>query len=285
VRFLGVDLAWKDGNPSGVALLEGPCFPLRLREVPHTLPRHGAVRDWIARHVAHRRASVGIDAPLLGLGGGRRGGDNEVSSRFGRFHASTHSPPRYPGLDTFARALLADYALDSFGPAWRPTSRRPAMREVYPNALQVLLFGLESPPGLTIVKYKRQRFSGKRAWVERGLRPFIARCAEAMGGRYLVRREAAWQALLAARPRLSMSGAELKDIEDRWDAVLCALGAALEFFKPGSMRFYPDGPEAWRGGYILAPVLPIRYQHESLTCNGTRAGPARLAPKSRRTTS
>jgi len=257
VRFLGVDLAWKDGNPSGVALLGGQRFPLHLGEVPHTLPRHGTVLDWIARHVAHHRASVGIDAPLLGLGGGRRGGDNEVSSAFGRFHASTHSPPRYPGLDAFTRALLAGYSLESFGPGWRPASRRPAIREVYPNALQVLLFGLDSMPGLTIVKYKQQRFSGKRAWVERGLRPFIARCAETMGRRYLVTRGAAWQALLSARPQTSMSSAELKDIEDRWDAVLCAVGAALEFLEPGSMRFYPAGPEAWRGGYILAPTLPI----------------------------
>ena len=259
MRFLGVDLAWKDGNPSGIALLGGQRFPLHLCEMPHTLPRHDAVLDWIARHVAHHRASVGIDAPLLGLGGGRRGGDNEVSSAFGRFHASTHSPPRYPGLAAFTRALLAAYALDSFGPGWRPASRRPAIREVYPNALQVFLFGLDRMPGLTIAKYKQQRFSGKRAWVERGLRPFIARCAEAIGGRYVVTRDAAWPALLAARPQTSMSGAELKDIEDRWDAVLCAVGAALEFLEPGSMRFYPAGPEAWRRGYILAPVLPIKH--------------------------
>ena len=39
MRFLGVDLAWKDGNPSGVALLAGQRFPLRLREIPHSLGR------------------------------------------------------------------------------------------------------------------------------------------------------------------------------------------------------------------------------------------------------
>jgi predicted RNase H-like nuclease len=53
-----------------------------------------------------------------------------------------------------------------------------------------------------------------------------------------------------------MSGAELKSIEDRWDAVLCALAVAFESLAPGSMRFYPDGPVAWRRGYILAPALP-----------------------------
>jgi predicted RNase H-like nuclease len=257
VRFLGVDLAWKDGNGSGVACLEGARFPLALREAPRTLASHRAVLTWIARRVARRRAAIGIDAPLLGLGGGRRGGDNEVASVFGRFHASTHSPPRYPGLDAFTRALLGDYALDSFGPAWRPALGCPAIREVYPNALQVLLFGLAERPGLTIVKYKRQRFAGKRAWVERGLRVFITRCAEAIGGRYVAAGAPGWQALLAARPRASMSSAELKDIEDRWDAVLCALCAALECCAPGSMRFYPDAPEVWRRGYILAPVFPI----------------------------
>jgi predicted RNase H-like nuclease len=258
VRFLGVDLAWKDGNPSGVALLGGQRFPLHLREAPHTLPRHADILDWIARHVAHHRASVGIDAPLLGLGHGRRGGDNEVSSAFGRFHASTHSPPSYPGLSVFTRALLADYALDSFGPRWKPARRRPAIREVYPNALQVLLFGLDGPQGLTIVKYKQRRFGHKGAWAERGLRPFGERCAETLGGRYVVTRDPVWQALVAERPRASLSGADLKGIEDRWDAVLCALGAALEFFEPGSMRFYPDGALAWRRGYILAPALPTR---------------------------
>lgn len=256
MRFLGVDLAWKDGNPSGVALLGGQRFPLHLREAPHALSRHADVLRWMARHVAHHRASVGIDAPLLGLGHGRRGGDNEVSSAFGRFHASTHSPPGYPGLRTFTRALLADYALDSFGPRWKPARRRPAIREVYPNALQVLLFGLDGRQGLTIVKYKQRRFGHKGAWAERGLRPFVERCAETIGGRYVVTRDPTWQTLVAERPHAAMSGAALKSIEDRWDAVLCAVGAALEFFEPGSMRFYPDGALAWRRGYILAPVLP-----------------------------
>jgi predicted RNase H-like nuclease len=84
----------------------------------------------------------------------------------------------------------------------------------------------------------------------------VERCAKTIGARFVVTRDPAWQALVADRPRASMSGADLKRIEDRWDAVLCALGAALEFFEPGSMRFYPEGPSAWRRGYILAPVLP-----------------------------
>ncbi len=256
MRFLGVDLAWKDGNPSGVALMDGQRFPLHLRETPHTLGRHVDVLGWIAKHVARHRASVAIDAPLLGLGTGRRLCDNEISRRFGRFHASTHSPPCYPGLDAFIAALLSAYPLESFGPGWQPRSASPAIREIYPNALQVLLFTLDRSPGLTIVKYKQRHFGARRRWVERGLRPFTERCATALGGRYVVTGDTAWRALIALRPSASMSGGELKSIEDRWDAILCAVGTALEFFEKPSMRFYPDGAEAWRSGYILAPALP-----------------------------
>ena len=61
MKFLGVDLAWKDGNPSGVALLAGAGFPLHLHEMPHTHGRHHDVLEWIDRHVARHQASVGIE--------------------------------------------------------------------------------------------------------------------------------------------------------------------------------------------------------------------------------
>lgn len=259
MRFLGVDLAWKDGNPSGVALLGGQRFPLHLREVPQTLPGHRAVLLWIARHVAHHRAAVGVDAPLLGLGrGGRRGCDNEISRRFGRFHASTHSPPRAPALGRLARRLVRAYGLEALGPGFEPRSGRPAVREVYPNALQVRLFALDRARGMKILKYKQRKFADTRRWAAEGLRPFVERCAEATGGRYLVTSDPAWAALVQDRPRPGMSGRELKSIEDRWDALLCALAVALEFFEPGSMRFYPGEPGRWRRGYILAPALADR---------------------------
>jgi hypothetical protein len=127
--------------------------------------------------------------PLLGPRAARR--RQQLSSALDAPRV-THSPPSYPGLAAFTRALLADYALDSFGPGWPPTSRCPVIREVYPNALQVLLFGLDRRPGLTIIKYKQRRFAQKRAWVERGLGPFVERCVETIGGRYVVTSDPAW---------------------------------------------------------------------------------------------
>jgi predicted RNase H-like nuclease len=254
VRFLGVDLAWKDGNPSGVALLGGQRFPLHLREAPHALRRHADVLRWIARHVANHRASVGIDAPLLGLGHGRRACENEVSRNFGCFDASTHSSPSYPGLEEFARELTASHGIDAMGPDVEPSAGRPVIREVYPNAFQVLLFDLKH--GMKTVKYKKRRFGPNARWASEGLGPFVRLAVRVIGGRYVVNSDPAWLALVAEEPRPGMSGAQLKSIEDRWDAVLCAVAVAFESLAPGSMRFYPDGALAWRRGYILAPVLP-----------------------------
>lgn len=254
MRFLGVDLAWKDGNPSGVALLGGRRFPLHLREIPHTLPHHADVLNWIARHVARHRASVGIDAPLLGLGRGRRECENEITRNFGSFHASTHSTPRYPGLAEFARELTTSHGIDAMGPEAEPAAGRPAIREVYPNALQVLLFDLKR--GMKILKYKKRKFGPNARWASKGLGPFVRRTAHVIGGRYVVNSDPAWLTLVAEEPKTEMSESQLKSIEDRWDALLCAVAVALESLAPGSMRFYPDDGSAWRRGYILAPTLP-----------------------------
>lgn len=256
MRFLGVDLAWKDGNPSGLVLLGGQKFPLHLRETPMTLNSHAEVLGWVRRHAAHHRAAAGIDAPLLGLSDPplRRGCDNEISRAFGRFQASTHSPSVAPDLFRFGACLKREYGMACFAPDWQPSSARPAIREVYPHALQVLLFGLEEKPGAKILKYKRKHFRGKRDWAEQGLAPFIAAVRRAVEGQWVVPSGKHWESLVAMAPDPELGAAALKGIEDRWDALLCALAVALEFYAKGAMRAYPESAD-WRRGYVIAPRL------------------------------
>jgi predicted RNase H-like nuclease len=259
VRFLGVDLAWKDGNPSGVALLGGEGFPLRLEEIPHTLSSHRAVLEWMAHHVATHPAAVGIDAPLLGLDTvGHRVAEREIAARFQRYDAPAYPPPKDPDLRSFVGSLHRYWPSEACGPAHVPTSGKPAIREVYPNALQVGLFRLDEIANSKILKYKRKkkRFTGKADWAERGLKPFISRCSQAVFDRDLITNDSTWEVFVEDAPNASKTAAQLKSVEDRWDALLCALAVALEFLEQGSMRFYPDGAEAWRSGYILAPALP-----------------------------
>jgi predicted RNase H-like nuclease len=257
-RFLGVDLAWRGGNPSGVVALAGRVFPLSLSDAG-VMPDHAATLAWIAAQARARRTAVGIDAPLLGLDNprGRRACDNLISSDFGRFHASTHSLPSAPDLARFTKSLRRRYDRTSLDPHVPPALGRPAIREVYPNALQVLLFGLDRR-GATIVPYKRRRFGGRNGpWASQGLRPFIKRCRQVLEAGYVDRRAPGWQSLVALVPQETMPTAELKAIEDRWDAVLCAVAVALEHLRPGTMRAYTGaGRAAWRSGYILAPALP-----------------------------
>jgi predicted RNase H-like nuclease len=124
---------------------------------------------------------------------------------------------------------------------------------VYPNALQVGLFDLRR--GERIGKYKRRRFGSHRQWVAEGLGPFVQACARVVGDRYVVP-DVEWRRFVAAVPEGSMRGPELKAIEDRWDALLCALAVALEVFDPGRMVLYPR--EDWTRGAILAPAPGVR---------------------------
>jgi predicted RNase H-like nuclease len=263
VRFLGVDLAWKEENPSGVVVLEGPRFPLRLAEGPGTLPNHAAVLEWLVGWLdppGPRLATVvGIDAPLLGLGAarGRRACDDAISSAFGRFGAPVHSFSAFrPMLERFVRRLRARCRGVDLGPGCPVRAGRPGVREVYPNALQVRLFDLDQEPGRTKHTYKRHKFRSKREWVECGLGPFVEKCVAVVEARRYVARDTFWRALVRARPRVDDAGRALKALEDRWDALLCALAVALEQLEPGAMRAYTgSAPGSWGHGYILAPVL------------------------------
>lgn len=264
MRFLGIDLAWKAANPSGVVALEGPRFPLRLVDGPITLSTHAAVLDWLAEQLKRpgRRTAtaVGIDAPLLGLGDGRRRPcDDEISRRFGRFAASVHSPSAFLApLQGFVDQLAARCASADLRPGARATPDRPAIREVYPNALQVRLFDLDRPPGRKKHVYKRRKFASKREWVDRGLGPFIGKCAAVVATRRYIERDDAWRAFLRERPRGDAPERALKALEDRWDAVLCALAVALEHLTRDAMHAYTGcEPDAWRRGYILAPTLRV----------------------------
>ena len=233
MRFLGVDLAWKDGNPSGVVLLGGQSFPLHLRETPQCLTEHAGVLDWITHHVRQHRAAVGIDAPLLGLDTtGHRGAERAIGDAFQRFDAPAFHPPKDPELRRFVEKLQERCPLEAFGPHHKPKSGSPAIREVYPNAFQVGLFRLDVTGERTIVKYKRKNghFRAKADWVENGLTPFIARCARTLMDRHLIVDDSSWQAFAADAPDAGKTIRALKSIEDRWDALMCALAVACEFF-------------------------------------------------------
>jgi predicted RNase H-like nuclease len=159
-------------------------------------------------------------------------------------------------LQRFVGELESRCPRADFCPEAPATPGRPAIREVYPNALQVRLFDLDRPPVRKKHVYKRQKFGSKRKWVARGLGPFVEKCAATVESRRYVAQDRIWKTLVRERPRAAETGPALKALEDRWDALLCAIAVALDQLQRGTMHAY-TGPEpgSWREGYILAPVL------------------------------
>ena len=166
-------------------------------------------------------------------------------------------------LQRFVGELESRCPRADFCPEAPATPGRPAIREVYPNALQVRLFDLDRPPVRKKHVYKRQKFGSKRERVARGLGPFVV---EVRGGGRVASLRRAGPDLEDARARAAEAaetGPALKALEDRWDALLWPRRRARAFQR-GTMHAY-TGPEpgSWRR-YILAPVLrPVdRSTHE-----------------------
>src|SRR5688572_885660 len=64
MRFVGVDLAWSDRNPTGLAVLEGDEHGATLASPPVTVKGVGAVADAIGSAAGDGPAFVAVDAPL-----------------------------------------------------------------------------------------------------------------------------------------------------------------------------------------------------------------------------
>ncbi|MEK1930296.1 MAG: DUF429 domain-containing protein [Pararhizobium sp.] len=269
---LGIDAAWTEREPSGVAVIADDGSGWRLIDVTASYaaflkPELGA--DPITRHrgsipvaaALHEVASAKVGAPIdlvaidmpLSLTPiiGRRTSDNLISTTYGARHASTHTPSvTRPGK-------LSDQLRIDFGRIGYPLAvsetEGPALIEVYPHpALIELAVAERSLP------YKASKVG--KYW------PEVAPSA---------RREnllEVWNqiaALLDSRiqgvagalqlPSVTARRYEMKAFEDSLDAVICAwVGACL---LDGRARAYGDEESA-----IWVPRL--------LACE-THAAPAR----------
>lgn len=225
MMFVGVDLAWGERNPSGLAMLrwqEG-C----LQEVVPARRLH--TDEQICHAIAEQHLGevlvIAIDAPLVVPNWtGERPVEGEMRRRFARHHAACHpanrrllgDPPRGERLSALLRQRLGVQVLPT-PPVQQPC--RVAF-EVYPHAATIRLFGLPR-----ILQYKARR-----------------------GRSFTYRREQMQQyiGLLACLPspvlRLptwlqsaSSTAAALKDLEDRVDALFCAWLAARAWWQGGEV--------------------------------------------------
>jgi predicted RNase H-like nuclease len=240
---VGLDLAWTGRNPSGVCVLEASATDAVVTRLD--------APTWTAAEAAAFLLSPGpdviaaIDAPLI-----RREGctaERELARAFGRFHAAPYQaslrflesrvPPLTAGPELGAMLTAAGFELDPL--AITPGARGRFAFETYPHALHVTYFGLQER-----IKYKKGRLALRRA----GLEEYRVLLQGVLHGH--VSNADSEVVAPVLRDPLPLKGRALKDVEDRLDALTCAL-AGLAALRRGIVEIDVFGDAAT--GYIAIP--------------------------------
>jgi predicted RNase H-like nuclease len=239
-RFLGLDLAWKPNNPSGLAAIDEAGT---LLDVNTCLRSDDQVLTWIGEHLGDRGA-VAIDMPTIVRNPtGRRPCECAVAADFHRHDAGPY--PANTELDPFVGGGRAHHLIAELGECVTHTTQvaardpRTVAFETFPHAAAVRLFNLDK-----IKKYKKKR----RAW------DFVL--AEWAGYRALL------ETLRDKDPPLQLDDGKLprtvtkvryKRWDDAIDAVVCAYVAAFVWThgtQSPMVRVYGD----MESGHIVIPA-------------------------------
>lgn len=242
MHYIGVDLAWGERRPTGVAVLDeaGRLVHLSSRTTD------ASVLEAVGPYAAGP-CVVAFDAPLVVANDtGSRPAEAALNLDFGRFDAGAH--PANRGRPEFADTPRGARLAAALGLDIDPTSRAPRRAiEVYPHPATVVLFGL----GRTL-KYKQR--SGRPL---AQLREELLRLMHLVEGLRTadpvlqVSDHEGWRELLAA-VESATSKAGLRLAEDQVDAVLCAYVARFAHLRPERTTTYGD----LATGYIVTPTLP-----------------------------
>lgn len=236
MRYVGIDLAWGEQKPTGLAVLDVAGRLLHLSAVR----TDEEIEAELAVYV-DGPCLVGIDAPVVVRNAtGSRPCEKQLSADFRAFDAGTHpsntGKPEFAGGRTRAARIAKRLGLDI-----DPRSGRDRRAiEVYPHSATVVLFGLPR-----ILRYKAK--PGRDLELLRSELLTLMDCLESM-----VTTTEGWVELRAA-VRGAGQKSQLRRAEDQVDAVVCALVALFADTRPGDVTTYGD----LATGYILTPTLGI----------------------------
>jgi predicted RNase H-like nuclease len=241
-RFLGLDLAWSEKNPSGLAALDREG---RLIALSSDQRGDDQILSWVRANLGDRGA-IAIDMPtIVKNASGSRPCERQLRIDFHKCNAGPY--PANTGLAPFgdggrAHRLLEELANDGVVHACsvEPSDPRTVAFEVFPHPAMIELFGLDR-----IIAYKKKQ----RRWD--GVLAEWARYRALLGS------------LAEADPPLRI-GAEFdlpasvdrhryKRRDDELDAILCAYVAAFAW-RHGTaserVRVYGDMTD----GHIVVPL-------------------------------
>ncbi|GAB4012301.1 DUF429 domain-containing protein [Nocardioides ultimimeridianus] len=241
MHYVGVDLAWGERRPTGLAVVDEEGRLVHVSAVTTDDEIAAALAPYVDGDCL-----VALDAPLVVTNPtGARACETALNRDFARFDAGAH--PANTGKPEFAEQprgarIAARLKLDMNPRSGR--SRRAI--EVYPHPATVALFRL----GRTL-KYKNK--TGRKVeqlqaelTVLMGLIEGLAHADPplAVAG-------AAWSTLHTAVQEARRKS-ELRVVEDQVDAVLCAYIGLFADRRPDATTTYGD----FETGYIVTPTLP-----------------------------
>lgn len=232
MHFIGIDLAWGDKQPTGLAVIDEDARLLHVSAV--------RTDDEIAAALAPYDGDclVAIDAPILVTNAtGSRPAEQQLSKDFRRYDAATH--PSNTQKPEFANGTRAARVAKRLGLDVDPRSgRRRRAIEVYPHPATIVLFGLPS-----VLRYKAK--PGRDLEL---LRTELARLMTLVAG--VVATDDRWDQLREQAERATRK-VDLRRVEDQVDAVLCAYLAHFCDHHRDQVTRYGDAET----GYILTPSL------------------------------
>jgi predicted RNase H-like nuclease/ppGpp synthetase/RelA/SpoT-type nucleotidyltranferase len=240
--FVGVDLAWGQQKPSGLAALDAEGRLLHVSAQGNDEAIVGSLTPYVASDCL-----VAIDAPLVVENAtGNRPCEAALNRDFARFDAGAH--PSNTGRREFANVPRGARLATLLGLDMDPssTSRRRAI-EVYPHPATVALFRL----GRTL-KYKQK--TGRPLAQLRSELLRLMRLLEGLRDSPLplhVDEHEEWRALVV-QVESAARKSDLRRAEDQVDAVVCAYVAMFAERRPDMTTTYGD----FRSGYIVTPTLP-----------------------------
>ncbi|MET0700531.1 MAG: bifunctional ribonuclease/(p)ppGpp synthase [Mycobacterium sp.] len=239
--FVGIDLAWGERKPTGIAVVDDDGRLVHVAAAQDDASIRAAVAPYVQGDCL-----VAFDAPLVVTNAtGQRPSEAALNRDFAKFEAGAHptntGKPEFAGTPRAARLASAlDLDIDPYG-----RSPRRAI-EVYPHPATVALFRL----GRTL-KYKQKP---GRSLAQ--LRAELLRLMDLIQG------------LAQASPPLKVDGdqwrdmrtqaenatrkSELRRVEDPVDAVVCAYVALFATHRPADITIYGDAVT----GATITPTLP-----------------------------
>lgn len=245
MRFLGIDFGWQE-KPSGLAVLDWNGHSLCFS----AMERRNSIAEvlaWVDEETLDQQALIAVDAPIIVRNtSGMRGADRLMHTHFGKYHAGAYPANLQRPFAALTTRLGEELLERNVEHADSIIPRKPGrfQIEVFPHAAIVELFDLDR-----IIKYKKGLVASRFQELKRYrdlLRTGLPRLNPSL--------------TLSSLPSFEQRGPQMKNVEDQFDAVICAyVGAYWWYWGDAGSHAFGSAKE----GYIVVPRREFVLTHKA----------------------